>query len=69
MSANFSFLSFRGAYWGNKLSQSISGSSFTIPAGSIDQVVNSFPSWTPAQLELEQDYVARSVIRVSTFPD
>jgi hypothetical protein len=69
MNADFSYLTFRGAYWGNKLSQLISGSSFTIPAGSIDEVVNSFPSWTPAQLELEQDYVARSVIRVSTFPD
>jgi hypothetical protein len=69
MNADASFLNFRGAYWGNKLSQTISGSSFTIPAGSIDEVVNSFPSWTPAQLELEQDYVARSVIRVSTFSD
>lgn len=67
MSANLSYLEFRGAYWGNKLSQTISGSSFTIPAGSIDQVVNSFPSWTPAALDLEQDYVARQVIRVGTF--
>jgi hypothetical protein len=67
MSASLSYLAFRGAYWGNKLSQTISGSSFTIPAGSIDQVVNSFPSWTPAALDLEQDYVARQVIRVGTF--
>ena len=67
MSASASFLSFRGAYWGNKLSQSISGSSFTIPAGSIDEVVRSFPDWTPAALDLEQDYVARQVIRVGTF--
>jgi hypothetical protein len=67
MSANVSFLQFRGAYWGNKLSQAIANSSFTIPAGSIDQVVNSFPSWTPAALDLEQDYVARQVIRVGTF--
>ena len=67
MSANLSYLAFRGAYWGNKLSQTISGSSFTIPAGSIDAVVNSFPGWTPAALDLEQDYVARQVIRVGTF--
>ena len=67
MSASLSYLAFRGAYWGNKLSQTISGSSFTIPAGSIDQIVNSFPSWTPAALDLEQDYVARQVIRVGTF--
>jgi hypothetical protein len=67
MSANLSYLAFRGAYWGNKLSQTISGSSFTIPAGSIDAVVNSVPGWTPAALDLEQDYVARQVIRVGTF--
>lgn len=67
MSASISFLSYRGAFWGNKLSQTISGSSFTIPAGSIDAVVNSFPGWTPAALDLEQDYVARQVIRVGTF--
>jgi hypothetical protein len=69
MSANLSFLAFRGAFWGNKLSQTISGSSFTIPSGSIDEVVNSFPTWNPAQLDLEQDFVARSVIRVGTFSD
>jgi hypothetical protein len=65
--ASLSYLAFRGAYWGNKLSQTISGSSFTIPAGSIDQVVDSFPSWPRAALDLEQDYVARQVIRVGTF--
>jgi hypothetical protein len=69
MQADLSYLAFRGAFWGNKLSQTISGSSFTIPAGSIDSIVNSFPNWTPAQLDLEQDYVARSVIRVGTFSD
>ena len=69
MQADFSLLAFRGAFWGNKLSQTISGSSFTIPAGSIDSIVTSFPNWTPAQLDLEQDYVARSVIRVGTFSD
>lgn len=69
MATDLSFLSFRGAFWGNKLSQSISGSSFTIPAGSIDAIVDSFPSWTPAQLDLEQDYAARNVIRVGTFAD
>lgn len=67
MSASLSFLAFRGAYWGNKLSQTISGSSFTIPAGSIDPIVRSFPDWTPAALDLEQDYVARQAIRVGTF--
>jgi hypothetical protein len=69
MQADFSLLAFRGAFWGNKLSQTISGSSFIIPSGSIDSVVNSFPNWTPSQLDLEQDYVARSVIRVGTFSD
>ena len=67
MQADFTSLSFRGAFWGNKLSQTFSGSSFTIPAGSIDGVVTSFPTWTPSQLDLEQDYVARSAIRVGTF--
>jgi hypothetical protein len=69
MSANLSSLSFRGAYWGNKISQTISGSTFTIPAGSIDPIVTSFPGWTPAQLDLEQDFAARSVISVDTFSD
>jgi hypothetical protein len=69
MQADFSLLGFRGAFWGNKLSQTWSGSSFVIPAGSIDNIVNSFPNWTPSQLDLEQDYVARSVIRVGTFSD
>lgn len=69
MQADLSYLAFRGAFWGNKLSQTIAGSSFVIPAGSIDSIVNSFPNWTPAQLDLEQDYVARSVIRVGTFSD
>jgi hypothetical protein len=67
MSAVVSSVTFRGAYWGNKLSQLIPGSSFTIPGGSIDQIVTSFPSFTPAALDLEQDYVARQVIRVGTF--
>jgi hypothetical protein len=67
MQANLSLLAFRGAFWGNKLNQTISGSQFIIPAGTVDTVANAFPSWTPSQLDREQDYVARSVISVSSF--
>ena len=61
------YLQYTGAYWGNKLDQTVSLSFFTIPSGSIDSVVSAFPGWTPAALDLEQDYVARQVIRVGTF--
>lgn len=67
LQTNLSFLTFRGAYWGNKLTQTVSGSTFTIPSGTVDSVANSFPSWTPSQLDREQDYVARNVISVSSF--
>jgi hypothetical protein len=67
MVTNFSILTFRGAYWGNKLTQTLSGSTFTIPAGTVDTVSNAFPSWTPGQLDREVDFVARSVTSVSSF--
>ena len=67
--SSLSLLSFRGAYWGNKLASNVANSDFRIPFGSIDDIQNSFPSWTPSQLDLEEDYVARSVMRVGTFSD
>jgi hypothetical protein len=67
--SSVSLLSFRGAYWGNKLASNVADSDFRIPFGSIDDIQNSFPSWTPSQLDLEEDYVARSVMRVGTFSD
>ncbi len=67
--SSVSLLSFRGAFWGNKLVSNVADSDFRIPFGSIDEIRNSFPSWTPSQLDLEEDYIARSVISVGTFSD
>jgi hypothetical protein len=69
LQARVSALNFTGSYWGNRLTQSVSESSFIIPTGSTKDVVDGFPDWTPAELDLEQDYVARSVISVGTFSD
>lgn len=63
-----SALVFRGAYWGNNMTLNVTGSSFVIPAGAADGVIANFPSWAARnQLNLAQDYIARTPISVSSF--
>jgi hypothetical protein len=67
MSSTAAAIVFRGAYWGNRITSTASGSSFTIPSGNVQPVVEGFPTWTPSQLDREVDFVARNVISVSSF--
>lgn len=63
-----SALVYRGAYWGNNMTLNVTGSSFVIPTGAADGVIANFPSWSARnQLNLAQDYIARTPIRVSSF--
>lgn len=69
-----SALVYRGAYWGNNMTLNVTGSSFVIPAGPVDNVspidgvIANFPAWSARnQFNLAQDYIARTPISVSSF--
>jgi hypothetical protein len=66
MSSNDGTLIFQGVYWGNRLSMPNSSSKFKVSPGWVSKT-SGFSGWSPTQSYVEQEYIARNLLSVSSF--